>query len=132
MINEGAYIRVSNNMIYSITDEYSTMGKYSLKCTSSNWQWLYYGIPNSILPQVSSPFGFKCDVSTDGGELLIVVVEDGDEITQFVTLSSGESTVEISYTPTSYNFSKIQLGYRSKNVEKTCYIDNIRFLFSKR
>lgn len=117
-------------MKYEITNEYSTTGEYSLKCISSNWQWLYYNVPTTIRNQVSNPFSFKCDVSTTGGDLLIVVTEDGVEKQQQVNLSPGEYTVEISYTPTSYNFSYLQLGYRNKTSdEKTCYIDNIRLYY---
>lgn len=113
-------------MQYSITNEYNTMGEYSLKAISSNWLWLYYGIPSTLLNQVTRPFSFKCDVSTTGGDLLIVVVEDGAEKSTYVTLSPGKYEAEITYNPTAYNFTRIQLGYRSKDDEKTCYIDNIR------
>ena len=34
------------------------MGKYSLKCSSSNWAWTYYRIPPSLLAQINVPFTF--------------------------------------------------------------------------
>lgn len=113
-------------MEYSITDEFSTQGDYSLKAISHDWQWVYYGISNTLFNQITTPFTFKCDVSTTGGELLIVVVEEGSEKQSSITLSSGEYPVEITYTPTTCDFGKIELGYRSKADEQTCYIDNIR------
>lgn len=125
-INEGAYFRSSATMQYSITNEYSTMGEYSLKAISSNWQWIYYGLPSTLLNQITHPFTFKCDVYTTGGDLMIVVLEDGAEKSTYVTLSSGKYEAEITYNPTTYNFTRIQLGYRSKDYEKTCYFDNIR------
>lgn len=117
-------------MKYTITDEYSTAGEYSLKCISSNWQWLYYNVPPALRNQISNPFSFKCDVCANGGDLLIVVTEGGVEKQQMISLSQGEYTVEISYTPESYDFGYVQLGYRSKTSdEKTCYIDNIRLYY---
>ena len=126
-INEGAYFRSSSDMPYSITNEYSTMGDYSLKAISSNWQWVYYGLPSALHNQITHPFSFKCDVYTTGGDLLIIVSpKEGAEKSTYITLSPGKYETEITYTPSEYNFQRIQLGYRSRDNEKTCYIDNIR------
>ena len=97
-VNTNAYIRNSANMTYTISDEYSTMGKYSLKCTTStSWNWLYYGLPSNMLIQITIPFTFKCDVSTTGGQLLIVIIDNALDTTVSLGLSPWCYPLEIIY-----------------------------------
>lgn len=126
-----AYIRSSNFMEYNITDEFSTKGDYSLKCSSqTNWNWLYYGLPQNIMNQITGEFTFKCDVSTTGGEILIIINDDSGERNVGISLSSGSYPVEISYNDSFTNLYRVQLGYRNRSgVLDVCYIDNIRLYF---
>ena len=128
--NQDVLIRCSSNTQYSISDEYSTMGKYSLKCSSSNWAWTYYRIPPSLLAQINVPFTFKCDVSTTGGDLMIVVWDDTEKQST-ISLPSGDYPVEITYNNPTTNLTRVELGYRSTSPTETkiCYIDNITVYF---
>lgn len=123
-------IRCAATTQYIISDEYSTMGAYSLKCFSVNWAWTYYRIPSDILNQITTPFSFKCDVSTTGGELVIVVL-DGTEKQSMVSLPPGEYPVEITYSDPITNVTRVELGYRNRDAaeEKICFIDNIQLYF---
>lgn len=117
-------------MVYSISNEYSTMGEYSLKCTTStNWHWIYYGVPYTLMSQITVPFTFKCDISTTGGELLIVIVDNNKEKNINISLSAGNYPVEITYNEPITNLSRVQLGYRYSEYGGLAYIDNIRLYY---
>lgn len=107
------------------------MGDYCLEgSTSTNWHWLYYGIPHDLLSEITVPFTFKCDISTTGGFLLIVINDtlEGEKNVN-ISLPAGSYPVEITYIEPISNLSRVQLGYRYLNFGGTVCIDNIQLYY---
>lgn len=117
----GIYHQNMGKTTVELSNEWSTVGDYSIKGTSITWGWFAWRYVN----QIDNPT-VKFDINTDYPISAFLYVNNTESVS--IDIPSGVGTYELTIDTSEITNDRVELRIVNKSslYTATCYIDNIR------
>lgn len=117
----GIYHQNMGKSTVELSNEWSTVGDYSIKGTTITWGWFAWRYVN----QIDNPT-VKFDINTDYPISAFLYVNNKESVS--IDIPSGVGTYELTIDTSEITNDRVELRIVNKSLlyTATCYIDNIR------